>query len=648
MRKMLGIAQGLLPPLALALVAAVAGLLYAAPAGAAVFATSDSLDQDQSATSTYQVFIGGGAVSELAQIATAGQWGFLDRISVYVDRVSGTQPVMVSIQTVSGGAPSGTIIGNGTIAASALPSNGNPEWVSANISGSMRLAMAPDTQFAIVLSTAAGDIIRLYASADVYPRGSMVAKYDTGWNGVPSADAMFQTYVILETPDQRQTEHSSVLWRSLSGPPAGQTFTAGAYGILDRVSAYLYSIGAWSAPIAASLRTVTSDGLPTATQVTGGTLPAGTFPVLASGWVTGNLSPVVVTPGTKYAVILTGPTAATWVYHPNVYGGGSMVVKNGTTWAETSPSYDFAFQMRVIPQILDQQQPVAELPGSICFQCQPSIARFIPTWSGMLHQVSLALSRSGLGLPPSYGTAVVSILDKSGVEIGRGTIPFAELDPSPKWVDVTVGIPEAVTSSVPVVAGTEYAIGVSVIDGQISWYQDSQDNKAYKTYILPLTGIASGPAPPPSSVITPCASSVCPEASGRLTPADLTDGVTTHFQFRERPNGTVQGILNFADPSPDGIKLQGCTTESAACKLTVTTFACTDEHAITIAGTYTSKGGTATDYLLDLSGVGDGVGNFTLNTGRGYSYTLTQDGIVAVICPPAEGVAAGHGGGRQK
>jgi hypothetical protein len=57
----------------LALVIVAAGLLYPAPAGAAV-AESDTLDQSQTAASTFQCWIGGSTPSQWAQIVTASQY----------------------------------------------------------------------------------------------------------------------------------------------------------------------------------------------------------------------------------------------------------------------------------------------------------------------------------------------------------------------------------------------------------------------------------------------------------------------------------------------------------------------------------------------------------------------------------------------
>ncbi|MGW8288309.1 MAG: hypothetical protein ACWGOD_08705 [Desulfobulbales bacterium] len=45
------------------------------------------------------------------------------------------------------------------------------------------------------------------------------------------------------------------------------------------------------------------------------------------------------------------------------------------------------------------------------------------------------------------------------------------------------------------------------------------------------------------------------------------------------------------------------------------------------------RGGDETYYELNLSGVRDGIGTFTLESGE-YDYTLTRKGIVDVTCPP--------------
>ena len=96
--------------------------------------------------------------------------------------------------------------------------------------------------------------------------------------------------------------------------------------------------------------------------------------------------------------------------------------------------------------------------------------------------------------------------------------------------------------------------------------------------------------------------------------------------------------MNFNDSRTGEVVLQGCTTDSTACRLTVTTFFCTDEHTITIKGHYTPKGEDEHYYALNLSGVKNETGTFTLILGLpgigDQTYTFTRKGIVDVTCPP--------------
>jgi hypothetical protein len=228
-----------------------------------------------------------------------------------------------------------------------------------------------------------------------------------------------------------------------------------------------------------------------------------------------------------------------------------------------------------------------------------------------------------------------------GPVIGIGTIPAAGIPrwSGYQWYDAAIhGITALSPNGLQVIANTEYSVGVSLSEsGYVYWGVNSgvgppPGTGAHRSYILPVTSVASAPPPAPSPGITPCNNGVCPRAAGGFNPADLTGGITSHFRFQERPNGTIQGILAFTDPSPGGIALQGCTTESAACRLTVTTFTCSDTHSATVRGTYTPRNRTPTDYELTLSGDSHGPGTFTLTVGD-YEYSLSQHGIVDVTCP---------------
>ncbi len=644
-------------------------LLCPVMAGAAVHAASDTLDQPpQSATWTTQWPIGGGYYLQMAQVVTAGQHGFLDRVRVMLDNLSATGPVTVSIQTVIGGKPSGTEIGSGTIPFGALPSYGNPQWVSANISGSPRLAMVPGTQYAIVLSSDTGTI-RWYTSADYYggPSASiLVNQPGSGWGSWPPEDALFESYIILDTVDQSQSQTGGAPVY-LDSTPVGQTFTVGAQGVLDRVSVYLVNSSMNATPITLSLRTVTSGGLPSTTQVASGTIPVDAMPQPGtSGWASADVvPPLFVTAGASYAVLLSTSnlTPLAWeVSGDDVYHGGSFVVGNGNTWI-TEP-FDAAFETRIIPPILNSEIASWTQVQYISTDCQDvdppwdgcSISGgFVARWSGMLASVTVPLQGS-TGMPDSTDSVTVSIMGPvvpwppgilwfpTGPVIGGGTIPVAAIPPCGytcpwQWLDASIqGVAGAAPGPLPVTADTEYAVQVSLTTpGWIYWGVNSNAGPppgagVHRSYILPVTSVASTQPPAPLPGITPCGDGVCPRTSGGFTPADLTGGITSHFQFQVRPNGSVKGILAFTDPSPGGIALQDCTTESTACRLTVTTFACSDTHAATVRGTYTPRHGTPTDYELTLSGDSQGPGTFSLTAGD-YAHALSQHGIVDVTCP---------------
>lgn len=175
--------------------------------------STNALDQSQTVLPyQYTPQIGGtspSSMQQVGQIVTAGQSGVLDHVSIYADSMQTTSPgpvplVTATIQTVSNGLPSGTVIGSGAIPITDLPAGSswqrNPQWVTFKLSsvGGASLAMTPGTQYAIVVS-AGGGIITWYGSGDVYAGGSMVFPYTSGWGTVPSADFLFQTYIMPNT-----------------------------------------------------------------------------------------------------------------------------------------------------------------------------------------------------------------------------------------------------------------------------------------------------------------------------------------------------------------------------------------------------------------------------------------------------------------
>lgn len=627
-------------------------------------ATVSVLDQSQSAQNS----LGEIAIAQ-GEVFTAGLSGYLDRVSLYLGLpASGavTGGVYVRIETVTrDGLPSGTRVGHGSISAEKISPSGG--WVDAYLDGAFVTAGA---KYALLLSTSDG-IVSWYMEI-----GGDVKPYSAGyWVGrametapwekfLVNQDWAFKTYVAPDTLDQNQSQTSGTGGgtQTLGTMPVGQTFTVGFDGLLDRVSVYLTNASPTPAPISLAILKVGSNGLPVSgTQVATGTIPAEALPQpYARRWASADIKPLRVKPGERYAILLwTTGSGVQWVLVSNVYSGGSRVIRNGTSWAATSD--DFAFQTYVLEPILDQSQT---LYSSVMFldQYGPGAQTFTPHISGILSRVSVVLSN--FDWLPATSPVSVNIATtardptwpRPATNIGSGTIPLSAIPPdgSPGWVDVNI-------TGASVIAGTRYAVVLEETGGgtvfwhhataeagatypdewamfysnvpySSGWYWSWNDDMAFKTYVLPVPIITTAPGPG-GGAIMPCSNGVCPAAAGGFNPADLTGGVKSQFQFQERPNGAVHGILNFSDPRPDGIALRGCTTESAACALTVRTLACTDTQSMMVAGTFTPMGGAATNYQLMLSNASDGSGTFSLTAG-GYTYTMTLRGIVNLTCPP--------------
>lgn len=621
-----------------ALVSVSASLLHPVPAGATVV-NGDTTDQSQT-TGTYEMVIGGtspASWSKVAQIVTVGSPGFLDRVRLYVDNATApaTGVVSISIQTLNNGLPSGTVIGTGQIPVSSLPPSGAPNWVDVKISGTLKLLMTPGTKYAIVLSAPTSGVMRWYAAGNVYAGGEALVYSGGSWGNL-SADARFQTCVIEDRIDLDQ-EVTAYLW-GLGTMPEGQTFTAASTGILDQVWVQLGNFRTQVALIGVSVRTVDSNGMPTNTQVASGTITLS--PSDNYAWGICKVTPLVVTAGTKYAVLFTtSAVGITWVVAGNVYSGGQLVSgRSGGTWVSDG-AYDGTFLTWVIPPILDQRQTVGQDYGILPTGGGAQVP-FTPTWSGKLTDVDVQVANRpplagvtfALSTPPSV---TVNIKDGTGQKIGEGTTFSYPFSDSPLWFRSLIsGTTEPLVN---VTAGSTYGINLTASDGGLYWlYSGSLPDYNYASYILPYVEIVSGPAPPPSEAVTPCSGGVCPKAIGGFTPATQPGGITSRFLFQELPDGKVASVLAFNDPSPGGISLKGCTTGSEACTLTVANFTCSDAHSVHITGTYTLGDETSKNFVLDLSGVAKEPGTFALKAGE-YQYILTQADIVDVTCPPVAG-----------
>jgi hypothetical protein len=645
-----------------------------------VCASEEILDQAQTETDDWSWI----EDDYMGQIFTTGTYGFLTRISVYLENDStnpATTPIMVSIQTIAGGVPSGNAAAFGQISPGNIPTSEG--WVDVNLNEYM--LVAEGTQYAIILSTSTGRVKWYgYFSSweDNYDRGNVVVSYDNGvnWLNKFTYDMAFKTYVIPDTLDQAQTDDSTWCMYFADTQPAGQTFTAGLHGALNRVSVKLrdYENNPASGPIIVSIQTTTEQGLPSGEEVGRGEIPLDKIPAYGSGgqWIDVGINPVSNSPvamesGTEYAFLLIPSEGAACWYQSqsDVYDGGSLMTRLGVGWMTTHEPFDGAFETYILEPVLDQN--VDQQDRYSLWMTVYGLENYLNNNDHSYAQVFTAgkngfLSRVSINMWGATGPATVRILPVGidGVPLYEGLpmynvlavgiIPFDETQTDRgAWRDAWLSPLYYVNK------GQKYAIKVTPSDdypGHILWnyaefysggdlfymnwdiwYPRSSWNlwtgttkywSMFRTYVLPFKQVMQS-----GWGIEPCANDVCPEVSGGFTPADFTGGVKGHFDFRERTDGTVKGVLNFTDQQPDGLVLRGCTTDSVACRLTVTSFFCTDQHAITVAGSYTPRSGPQTSFRLNLIGVRDGIGTFTLKSGE-YNYTLTRRGIVDVTCPP--------------
>lgn len=201
-------------------------------AGFKTYVIPPALDQSQTASNRFE-YVGYGDMA--AQIFTPSLSGVLARLSVYISdfQWASTSPITVTIQTLTGvypSVPTGTVLGSGTIPASAVPPKASPAWVDVSISGETRVTAG--TAYAIVPNNGSKDapVVEWYDyDGDVYTRGYFVPY--SGWyqrwtygelgnfgsfsEPIGPRDLMFKTYVIPVTPVA-----------GLPGPPSAHPYVS--------------------------------------------------------------------------------------------------------------------------------------------------------------------------------------------------------------------------------------------------------------------------------------------------------------------------------------------------------------------------------------------------------------------------------------
>jgi hypothetical protein len=313
-----------------------------------------SLDQSQTALPNHYDYFGAG--QRVAQTFTAGLYGMLDQVSVELVNDAETPtigPVTVEIYRAYGSYTFGLPVGAGLIPSSAVPPFPAPAWVDASVSDTY---VTPGSQYAVVLSTS--DLGRVHwagnQDASAYPEGNELIGM-SGWVSKPY-DMSFETYVLPSSVDAAQL--GTEWWDAFyDREPRAQTFTVSRSGVLDRVSVFLgfnpTQVYPPTAPISVSIQTLDSRGAPSGTQIASGTIPLSKL-VSSGAWVVAELSPVYVTAGSRYALVLyiNDQSFIRWLNQPHYpYGDGVFWwFEDGRGWTTYGlETQDAAFQTYVIP-----------------------------------------------------------------------------------------------------------------------------------------------------------------------------------------------------------------------------------------------------------------------------------------------------------
>lgn len=182
-----------------------------------------------------------------------------------------------------------------------------------------------------------------------------------------SLDGLTGTASVSYTVGLDQNYQSATSTRSGSftgGLWYAQTFTAGVSGDLDKIAVDIFFKTEFAPDLDIAIETVDATGAPSGTVLATGSIPAppGTINVLPENWMSVTLStPVAVTAGTQYAIVVSNPTApgnAGYVWNlyansdaANGYPGGARfrTFDSGATWAQDPSQQELFFRTYVIP-----------------------------------------------------------------------------------------------------------------------------------------------------------------------------------------------------------------------------------------------------------------------------------------------------------
>ncbi len=242
--------------MAVAAVAMVAVML-AVPTGVLAAVVLDQSQLDHSGPSGfYGPSLGG-------QSFTAGKTGNLVRVSVWP--LTPLTGLALQVMTTSGGLPTGTVIGSGTVASSAVN-----QWLDVDLD--VPAAVTAGTQYAFVFVFSATQN-GFGVADDIYAGGTVVFFQNGTWASNPVYDNAFRTYVDVEPDLAITSSHSGNFHLGQPGTytlhvtNVGGESTSGTVTVTDTLSAGLPPTSAsgsgWSCSTRVVLVTCTrSNSLP--------------------------------------------------------------------------------------------------------------------------------------------------------------------------------------------------------------------------------------------------------------------------------------------------------------------------------------------------------------------------------------------------
>ncbi|HZQ49734.1 MAG TPA: PKD domain-containing protein [Candidatus Dormibacteraeota bacterium] len=184
---------------------------------------ADQLDQSQPFFSGQQAFR-----TPMAQTFTAGGSGAVDRVSLMLTTSTGATAITVQIQTVSGGKPSGTVLGTSSLTGSVPCCHQWRDFVF-----NPAVSVASGTQYAIVVRPTGN--LTWYANFghDDYGAGQLWLSSGSSWIGGASFgyDFCFQTYLTSGATNHPPTVTANAT--TVNGSEGSPVSTGGTFSDPD-------------------------------------------------------------------------------------------------------------------------------------------------------------------------------------------------------------------------------------------------------------------------------------------------------------------------------------------------------------------------------------------------------------------------------